>query len=127
MTNPESSGSPQSPNNSHATKSPMAMAVPHRGGDKPFLDPVGYGNGPDDSVTDTTENAAITKHSVTIGGHKINYTATVGHLVTVDSSSSLPSAKIFYVAFTQDGQKEETRPVTFFYNGGAGSFAVFVL
>ncbi|MGF6603747.1 carboxypeptidase C (cathepsin A) [Paraburkholderia sp. GAS448] len=127
MTNPESaSGSPQSPN-SHATQAPMPSAVPHRAGDKPCFDPVAYGNGPDDSVTDTTENAAITKNSVTIGGHKINYTATAGHLVTVDPSSSLPSAKMFYVAFTQDGQKEETRPVTFFYNGGPGSSSVFVL
>ena len=128
MTNPESaSGSPQSPHNSHATQAPLPAAVPHRAGDKPCFDPVAYGNGPDDSVTDTTENAAITKNSVTIGGHKINYTATAGHLVTVDPSSSLPSAKMFYVAFTQDGQKEETRPVTFFYNGGPGSSSVFVL
>jgi carboxypeptidase C (cathepsin A) len=105
----------------------MPSAVPHRAGDTPCFDPVAYGNGPDDSVTDTTENAAVTRNSVTIGGHKINYTATAGHLVTVDPSSSLPSAKMFYVAFTQDGQKEETRPVTFFYNGGPGSSSVFVL
>ncbi|MGF6753596.1 S10 family peptidase [Paraburkholderia sp. GAS334] len=128
MTNPESaSGSSQSPHNSHATQSPMAAAAPHRAGDKPFFDPVAYGNGPDDSVNDSTENAAITKHTTTIGGRQINYTATAGHLVTVDSSSSLPSAKMFYVAFTQDNQKEETRPVTFFYNGGPGSSSVFVL
>ncbi len=96
-------------------------------GDQPFFDPVGYGNGPDDSVTDTTETAAVTHHSITIDGREIVYTATAGHLVTVDPSSSAPNAKIFYVAFTQDGQREETRPVTFFYNGGPGSSAVFVL
>ncbi|MDE1181112.1 peptidase S1 [Paraburkholderia sp.] len=96
-------------------------------GDHPFFDPVAYGNGPDDSVTDTSENAAVTHHTTTIGGRKINYTATAGHLVTVDPSSSLPSAKLFYVAFTEDAQKEESRPVTFFYNGGPGSSSVFVL
>ncbi|MGY2062896.1 S10 family serine carboxypeptidase-like protein, partial [Nocardia gipuzkoensis] len=85
------------------------------------------GNGPDDSVTDTTETAAVTHHSITIGGREIVYTATAGHLVTVDPSSSAPNAKIFYVAFIQDGQREEARPVTFFYNGGPGSSAVFVL
>jgi carboxypeptidase C (cathepsin A) len=117
----------------HSSQAPSAnpaaggASVPHRAGDVPFFDPVAYGNGPDDSVTDATENAAITKHSVTIGGKKINYTATAGHLVTVDPSSSQPDAKMFYVAFTQDGQKEETRPVTFFYNGGPGSSSVFVL
>ncbi|CAB3780531.1 S10 family peptidase [Pararobbsia alpina] len=95
--------------------------------DQPFFDPVAYGNGPDDSVSDTTEAAAITHHTMKIGGKTIVYTATVGHLVTVDPSSSLPDAKLFYVAFTQDGQSEESRPVTFFYNGGPGSSSVFVL
>ncbi|KUZ75362.1 peptidase S1 [Burkholderia ubonensis] len=113
--------------NSHAvppTVNPVALS---HGRDQPFFDPVAYGNGPDDSVTDTTEAAAVTHHAVTIGGRRIAYTATAGHLVTVDPSSSLPDAKIFYVAFTEDGQKEEARPVTFFYNGGPGSSAVFVL
>ena len=95
--------------------------------DQAFFDPIAYGNGPDDSVTDITEAAAITHHSIAIGGRRIAYTATAGHLVIVDPSSSQPEAKIFYVAFTQDGQKEETRPVTFFYNGGPGSSSVFVL
>ncbi|MFX1739634.1 peptidase S1 [Paraburkholderia sp. A1RI_3L] len=148
MTNPDSaSGSVQSSHNSHASPASRAsvasaassaLAAPspapvpsspaaHRSGDQPFFDPVAYGNGPDDSVTDTSESAAITKHSIVIGGKKINYTATAGHLVTVDPSSSLPNARIFYVAFTEDGQKEEARPVTFFYNGGPGSSSVFVL
>jgi carboxypeptidase C (cathepsin A) len=128
MANNESaSGGLQS---SHSSGTPSATAgesTPHRAGDQPFFDPVAYGNGPDDSVNDASENAAITKHSITIGGRKINYTATAGHLVTVDPSSSQPNAKMFYVAFTQDGQKEETRPLTFFYNGGPGSSSVFVL
>ncbi|MGF7131111.1 carboxypeptidase C (cathepsin A) [Paraburkholderia sp. EB58] len=128
MTNTESgSGSPQSSHNSHAAPAGAAAKAAHPAGDQPFFDPVAYGNGPDDSVTDATENAAITKHSIVIGGRKIAYTATAGHLVTVDSSSSVSNAKMFYVAFTADNQKEETRPVTFFYNGGPGSSSVFVL
>ena len=97
--------------------------------DQPYFDPVAYGNGPDDSVeaTEADENAAITHHIANIGGEKIAYTATVGHLVTVDPSSSKPDAKMFYVAFTKDGAKEEERPLTFFYNGGPGSSSVFVL
>ncbi|WP_225724811.1 MULTISPECIES: S10 family peptidase [unclassified Nocardia] len=95
--------------------------------DQPFFDPVAYGNGPDDNVTDATEAAAVTHHTITLGGREIAYTATAGHLVTVDPSSSQPNAKMFYVAFTEDGQSEEARPVTFFYNGGPGSSAVFVM
>ena len=134
MTNTESASvSPQSSHNSHASGASGASGASapasssRKSADQPFFDPVAYGNGPDDSVTDTTETAAITHHSITIGGHKINYTATAGHLVIVDPSSSQPEARMFYVAFTQDNQKEEARPVTFFYNGGPGSSSVFVL
>lgn len=95
--------------------------------DQPFNDPTGYGNGPDDSVTDTTENAAITHHSLVIGGKTINYTAHAGHLVTVDPSSAKPSAKIFYVAFIADNPSKLDRPLTFFYNGGPGSSSVYVM
>jgi carboxypeptidase C (cathepsin A) len=118
MTHTQSaSASPQS----HRTHAPQP------GTDQPFFDPVAYGNGPDDSVTDTSEGAALTHHTIVIGGRKIAYTATAGHLVTVDPGSSQPGAKMFYVAFTEDGQKEDSRPVTFFYNGGPGSSSVFVL
>ncbi|WP_413990146.1 S10 family serine carboxypeptidase-like protein [Labrys okinawensis] len=95
--------------------------------DIPVLDTTPYGAGPDDNVTDTSENAAITHHSATIGGKTIAYTARAGHLVAVDPSSSKPNAKFFYVSFTEDGADPSTRPVTFFYNGGPGSSAVFLL
>ncbi|WP_206997742.1 S10 family peptidase [Trinickia mobilis] len=134
MNTDSGSGSTQShhsPHNSHASPTPgvvsMSPAFGHADGDQPFFDPVAYGNGPNDSVTDITESAAVTHHSIVIGGRKIAYTATAGHLVTVDESSSQPNAKMFYVAFTEDNQREETRPVTFFYNGGPGSSSVFVL
>ena len=95
--------------------------------DQPCTDTTAYGNGPGDSVTDASENAAITHHTLAIGGREISYTATAGHLVTVDPSSSLPAAKIFYVAFTADVPDPVERPVTFFYNGGPGSSSVYVL
>ena len=95
--------------------------------DQPYLDTTVYGSGPDDSITDVTEAVAITHHVATVGGQSIAYTATAGHLVAVDPASSRPSAKFFYVAFTKDGAAANTRPVTFFYNGGPGSSAVFLL
>ena len=54
--------------NSHGvppTINPVALS---HGRDQPFFDPVAYGNGPDDSVTDTTEAAAITHHTILIDG-----------------------------------------------------------
>ena len=95
--------------------------------DQPLLDTTPYGSGKDDSITDTTESAAITQHTITINGTKISYTARAGHLVTTDMLSAHPVAKIFYVSFTANGAAPATRPVTFFYNGGPGSSAVFLL
>ncbi|MBW4023991.1 MAG: peptidase S1 [Proteobacteria bacterium] len=95
--------------------------------DEPLSDPVAYGNGPQDSVTDTSEAAAVTRHQIVLNGKTIDYTARAGHLVIVDPSSSKPEAKIFYVAFLADGAALQTRPVTFFYNGGPGSSSVYVL
>ncbi|WP_408581676.1 S10 family peptidase [Burkholderia cenocepacia] len=95
--------------------------------DKPYFDPVVYGNRADDSITDTNEDAAITHHVTEINRAPIRYTATAGHLVTTDPDSSQPDAKIFYVAYTADGKDANTRPVTFFYNGGPGSAAVWLL
>ncbi|MDT7645042.1 MAG: hypothetical protein QOC75_2042 [Pseudonocardiales bacterium] len=103
------------------------MTTTPSGADQPFTDTTAYGNGPQDSVTDATENAAITHHTVAVGGRDIPYTATAGHLVTVDPSSSQPAAKIFYVAFTADQHDPTERPVTFFYNGGPGSSSVYVM
>jgi carboxypeptidase C (cathepsin A) len=96
-------------------------------GDQPYSDPTQYGNGPDDSVTDTTEVVAVTHHTAAVGGRQLAYTATAGHLVIVDPSSSKPTAKMFYVAFTEDTPSPTERPVTFFYNGGPGSSSVFLL
>ena len=36
--------------------------------DQPYLDTTAYGSGPDNSITDVTEAAAITHHVVTVGG-----------------------------------------------------------
>jgi carboxypeptidase C (cathepsin A) len=95
--------------------------------DQPYFDPAAYGNGPGDSVADSSENAAITHHSMQIGKRAYPYQATAGHLVAVDADNSQPAAKIFYVAFTADVSDRNTRPVTFFYNGGPGSSSVFVM
>jgi carboxypeptidase C (cathepsin A) len=95
--------------------------------DQPLVDTTPYGYGPDDSVSDVTENAAITHHMLTLNGKSIAYTARAGHLVTTDSYSSRPGAKLFYVAFTVDDATPSSRPVTFFYNGGPGSSSVFLL
>jgi carboxypeptidase C (cathepsin A) len=95
--------------------------------DQPFDDPTIYGSGPDDSISDMTENVAITHQYITINKAIISYTTNTGHLVINDESSGLPSAKIFYVSFTANDVEPSSRPVTFFYNGGPGSSSVYLL
>ncbi|MCL1620130.1 S10 family peptidase [Ralstonia pseudosolanacearum] len=98
--------------------------------DSPLVDTTVYGSGPNDALpaSDTAETAAITHHKVTINGQSIAYTTTAGHLTTIDALTSLPNAKMFYVAYTRDNpDPSKPRPVTFFYNGGPGSSSVFLL
>ena len=71
--------------------------------DQPITDNLAYGSGPDDSITDTTEAAAVTHHVANLGGVPLSYTAYAGHLVAVDPVKSVPAAKFFYVAFLADG------------------------
>src|SRR5450830_1463919 len=50
-----------------------AVHHPTTASDQPFFDPAAYGNRPGDAVTDSTENAAVTHHSTTIGQRLYNY------------------------------------------------------
>jgi len=70
------------------------------------------------------ETSAVTKHSVTIGGKAIAYTATAGTLILKDDKGE-PRASMFYIAYTADGAKPG-RPVTFTFNGGPGSSSVWL-
>ncbi len=115
--------------NSPETERAAARPVRFADRDQPYADPIAYGNGPDDQVPAAvaTEQAAVTHHAIVLDGRTIRYTARAGHLVTVDAGSSQPNATFFHVAFTADGADRNTRPVTFFYNGGPGSSSVYVL
>ena len=70
------------------------------------------------------ETARLSHHAVTIDGKTIAYTATAGTLTLRDDEGKA-IASMFYVAYTADGGGR-TRPVTFLYNGGPGSSAVWL-
>jgi len=104
-----------------------SISAPERSPDRPLIDSTPYGAGPDDNISEATEQAAETQHRVTVGGETIAYTARAGHLVIYDQVSARATAKIFYVSFTKNDIPVARRPVTFFYNGGPGSSSVFLL
>ncbi|WP_353217742.1 peptidase S10 [Sandarakinorhabdus sp.] len=69
-----------------------------------------------------TEQAFVSKGSVTVKGKAIAYTATAGTL-TIRDDAARPTGSLSYQAYTAEGAG---RPVTFFYNGGPGSPTVWL-
>ena len=93
---------------------------------------------------------STTEGTVTVGGQAIAYTAVAGTLTvganpSQDSQLDLdghwlpdsgvktdkpdevpPTARIFYVAYFKKGASNQTRPITFCYNGGPGSSTMWL-
>lgn len=79
----------------------------------------------------------VTQHEIKIGGKNLSYTATAGTLQLTKSGGE-PRANVFFTAYTVGGKKDAkpadkkhpdaaaTRPVTFCFNGGPGSSAVWL-
>lgn len=63
--------------------------------------------------------------SVTIGGKKIEYTATAGTLVMKNEKDE-PIAEFGYTAYVQKGKDKTKRPIMFAYNGGPGSASMWL-
>lgn len=68
---------------------------------------------------------SVTRHTITLGGKTIAYTARAGSLLLRDNDNE-PTASVFYVAYTADRADARTRPVTFFWNGGPGSSTIWL-
>jgi carboxypeptidase C (cathepsin A) len=72
------------------------------------------------------ETPVVTKHSITVQGKKLDYTATVAQMPLKDAAGET-EAHIFYMAYTLDGAGDEAkRPLTFCFNGGPGSASMWV-
>jgi len=75
---------------------------------------------------DSDEKKVETKHSLVIGGQKIDYTARAGTIQLRDRDNKT-TADIFYIAYSKDNAGElSKRPVTFSFNGGPGSSSVWM-
>jgi carboxypeptidase C (cathepsin A) len=66
-----------------------------------------------------------TSHTIRLDGRDIKYTATAGTLpIRLDDGKV--SARMFFVAYTKEGEDAKTRPISFLYNGGPGSASVWL-
>src|SRR5438552_14700415 len=71
------------------------------------------------------EKIAQTLHAIRIDGREIRYTATAGTLpIRLDDGQI--AARMFFVAYTKDGEDAKTRPVSFLYNGGPGAATIWL-
>ncbi len=101
-----------------STEAPAAQGGRGRGGVA--------GPGPSVEPGFVDETPVVTKHSINVGGKKIDYTATVAQMPLKNSSGDT-EAHIFYMAYTQDGVSDlSKRPLTFCFNGGPGSASMWV-
>lgn len=71
------------------------------------------------------ENLSTTSHTLKLAsGETLHYTATAGCLRLKDESGK-PTADIFFVSYSADGQNG-ARPVTFAFNGGPGASSIWL-
>src|SRR5262245_39203181 len=71
------------------------------------------------------EKISQTSHSLRLDGRDIRYTATAGTL-PIRLDNGLVAARMFFVAYTRDGEDPRTRPVSFLYNGGPGAATIWL-
>jgi carboxypeptidase C (cathepsin A) len=71
------------------------------------------------------EKISTTSHTITLDGKEIKYTATTGTLpIRLDDGKI--AARMFFVAYTKDGEEIGKRPISFLYNGGPGAATVWL-
>lgn len=70
-----------------------------------------------------SETLSETRHTLTVGGQTIRYRALAGDLLVGEEGK--PKARLFYVAYLAEGMGRD-RPLTFLFNGGPGSSAVWL-
>ena len=109
----------------------------------PDQDPAETKNGkPAQEAKPTPKDQLVeTKHTLTIGGQEIKYTATCGTLVLKEEAEKKgegeaegekAKASVFFIAYTRDdapdggADDKSKRPLTFSFNGGPGSASVWL-
>jgi len=71
------------------------------------------------------EKTSTTSHTVRLDGREIKYTATAG-TIPIRLDNGEVAARMFFVAYTKDGEDAKTRPISFLYNGGPGAATIWL-
>ncbi|MGY2894074.1 S10 family peptidase [Deinococcus sp. UYEF24] len=88
---------------------------------------------PEAAPNEAKDNVVVTRHTVTVNGQELHYTATAGTMVLREeaqkdgvSEGHKPRARVFFVAYALDSEQPTGRPLTFSFNGGPGSSSVWL-
>jgi len=76
----------------------------------------------------SAQGVSVTSHTVTVNGNPIQYRATAG-LMPIRDKADRVIADVFFVAYERQGAASSPdigRPITFAFNGGPGSSAVWL-
>lgn len=69
----------------------------------------------------------VTHHLITLNGHPLSYTATVGMMPIHNATTGVVEGYMFYVYYAKDGVSNMSqRPVTYCFNGGPGSSTIWL-
>ncbi len=109
-----------------ATAAFTTIGAQGRGGQPPAQAPGAQAAGPrEEYFGPAEEKVSTTSHVVRVDGKDIKYTATVGTIpIRLDNNNI--QARMFFVAYTKDGEDVRTRPISFLYNGGPGAATVWL-
>ncbi|HPW17555.1 MAG TPA: peptidase S10 [Candidatus Aminicenantes bacterium] len=92
---------------------------------KPPVKPVETAPVPSGPPGVIAESPVVTRHTITIGGKPLSYTAACGMMPIRENGKLM--AHIFYIAYAKDGVKDrEARPILFSFNGGPGSASLWM-
>ena len=80
---------------------PIDTTPPVNGADQALADNTAYSSARNGSLPGATEAAAVTHHSITLGGQTIAYTARAGHLIAREPVTARAQAAFFYVAYSR--------------------------
>lgn len=110
----------------------LAIAAPATAQPRPSTPP----GGPPESGTSSRarphevsgpneEKVAQTSHVMRLDGRELKYTATAA-TVPIRLDDGEIAARMFFVAYTKDGEDVGRRPISFLFNGGPGSASVWL-
>jgi len=110
---------------SAVAQTPPAAPQPPAANAGPFAIPMSRPTAPGPVEPLPAPKRFVTKHTTTVKGQKIAYTAIAGETYLYNRAAE-PIGSIFSFSYLKDGPADPKRPVLFVFNGGPGSSSLWL-